>query len=165
MLHQTIVKLNSLFESNQEIKSFEGLLVSFSKKTGASEEELARHVDIDGVNIPQDYVSLLRNYNGFSLFEFEDIGGFKFYGAEEVNNETRFLKKSYGADWDNSLIIFCNIIGNGDFIAFRTYPNGTYDILDCYHDDVPANWIKICDSLDEFIEMLINSKGDLYWLK
>ncbi|WP_341350756.1 SMI1/KNR4 family protein [Sabulibacter ruber] len=164
MRPETLDILKALFESNKKVENFEGLEVSFTNKAGASEEELTWHVNIDEVSIPEDYISLLRNFNGFTLFQFEDIGGFSFYGAEEVNKETRFLKESYEEDWDSSLIVFCSIIGNGDFIAFRTYPKGTYDILDCYHDDVPANWMKICDSLEEFIEKLISSKGNLYWL-
>jgi hypothetical protein len=39
-----------------------------------------------------------------------------------------------------------------------------YEIIDCYHEELPLDWVAIGDNLYEFMEKFIDTKGKNYWL-
>lgn len=155
-------KLDLLFSSEVPFVDYEGLSVTFNKNAPAKENDT--FLIKPKLKIPQDYIDLLRFYNGCTLFKFEDIGGFNLLGTEEIESETNLQKQTYQEDWDESLTVFCRLIADGDFISFRNKDDNCYDILDCYHDDSPKNWTIISNSLDDFLERLIDEKGKRFWL-
>jgi hypothetical protein len=157
-------KLNKLFGLKSDYLGHEELIVTFSRNTGATKEEIS-FLDLEpDIKIPKDYLDFLTKYNGCTLFQFEDLGGFKFLGTADLKNEIAFQKEIYEEEWDERITVFCNLICDGDFISFKNFEDGTYEIIDCYHDDLPKNWTFISNSFDDFLEKLIDAKGYRYWL-
>jgi hypothetical protein len=156
--------LNDLFSSSNDFKDFDDLTVTFAKNMGASQQDIKLRLLDLGVKIPTDYVDFLKSFDGCTLFNYNDIGGFEFLGTNEILNETNIQSKTYEDDWDNGLTVFCRLIGEGDFICFRDKADNGYDILDCDHDDSPKNWNVIDHSFNNFLKRLIEEKGRRYWL-
>lgn len=152
-------KLSELFLINQNLNC-EGLQTNSvgNKPATQNEIELVKNL------VPNDYIEFLKLWNGCSLFNLENQAGFTFFGALEIVNETNNFKEIYDSDWDESIVLFCSNLGSGDFIGFRVNESG-YEIVDCCHDDLPADWIVITNSFDQFTNGLIDGKGDKYWLK
>ncbi|WBL23858.1 SMI1/KNR4 family protein [Zunongwangia sp. HRR-M8] len=166
MINKDLIdKLNFLFEQKDRFLDYDGLVVQFKKKEGA----LTKHLDMikskSNLSLPPEYLNFLKYTDGCSLYKYEDIGGFEFLGTRELNQQNELQKDTYEEDWDDNLTVFCNVIGDGDFISFRKNPNFIYDILDCYHDDSPHNWKIIDNSFESFMEKLIEAKGERYWLR
>jgi hypothetical protein len=165
MLNKNLAdKLNFLFSQETGYIGYGGLEVTFKKNSTATLQDIASALLASGVDIPNEYIDFLNLFNGCTLFEFQDLGGFEFLGTDDIQNETEIQKRTYQEDWDNRLTVFCTLICDGDFISFRNNGDGSYDILDCYHDDIPANWATITNSFEHFIERLIDEKGNRYWL-
>lgn len=158
-------KLNSLFEPGGNYLDYEGLPVIFHKNLGASDIEIASFITHESLNLPDEYLDLLRQFNGFSLFGYEDLGGFQFLGTAEIIEENKLEKEIYGEDWDESVVVFCKLICDGDFIGFRFYHDGSYSILDCFHEASPNEWQVISVSFGAFLEKLIAEKGKRFWLE
>lgn len=155
-------KFDQLFSYDTSFVNYEELIVTFSKNLPATENEI---ISMKAkLTIPEDYIDFLKVNNGCTLFQFQNLGGFELLGTKEIESETNFQRKNYKEDWDDSLIVFCKLISEGDFISFRSKKDNSYDVLDCYHDDIPKNWTVICDSFDYFLERLINEKGKSFWL-
>ena len=116
-------------------------------------------------DLPRDYIDFLKIANGCTLFNYDDLDGFQFFGTQELGKENMEMKKSYEDDWDNSVIVFCTILGEGNHIGFKILDESSYQILDCFHEYVPAQWEVIGNSFDTFLEKLIDLKGEKYWLE
>ncbi|HMC99839.1 MAG TPA: SMI1/KNR4 family protein [Ferruginibacter sp.] len=155
-------KLDFLFTTAAPYLDYEGLSVTFIKNSPASDEAIAALPS--NLDIPNDYIQFLKAFNGCTLFEYKDFGGFEFLAADQIERELTIQRETYAEDWDESLMVFCNVPGDGDFISFRNKGNNEYEILDCYHDDSPKNWNTITNSFDVFLERLIDEKGKRYWL-
>ena len=120
---------------------------------------------LDGKSrIPKDYIDFLKVFDGCTLYRYKDLGGFEFLGTSDILKETDLQRQIYEEDWNNDITVFCRLICDGDFISFKNNSDGTYDILDCYHDDKPQNWKVISNSFDNFLERLIDETGRPYWL-
>ena len=162
MKQSTIRALDSFLNEEKESRNYEGLPVTFKNNPGLN----SAHTDsFSHLKIPSDYIDLLEKHNGFTLFQYEDIGGFNFFGVDQLQIETDLQKETYEEEWDDRIIIIGNVIGDGDFIGLRILENGGYEVLDGYHDEAPQNWNTITDSLDDFFLKLIESKGERYWLQ
>ena len=157
-------KLNSLFRHSINFIDREGLEVTFEKNSPATFQEISSLSKDPEIKIPKDYLDFLQLFDGCRLFKYQDLGGFEFFGTKDIRKETELQRQTYEEDWDENLTVFCRLICDGDFISFRNKSDGSYDILDCYHDDIPANWTTITNSLDNFLESLIDEKGKRYWL-
>jgi hypothetical protein len=157
-------ELNSLFRQSMDYVDYEGLKVTFERKTSATLQDIASISADTKIKLPKDYLDFLQLYDGCVLFKYQDLGGFEFLGANDIVKETELQRRTYEEDWDENLTVFCRLICDGDFISFRNNGDGSYDILDCYHDDIPANWATITNSFDTFLQRLIAEKGKRYWL-
>jgi SMI1 / KNR4 family (SUKH-1) len=157
-------KLNLLFGQEDDFVDYEGLSVTFQKKIGATQLEIVSLSSDKKFKIPKDYLYFLQKFDGCVLFRYQDLGGFEFLGTKDISKETDLQGQTYDEDWDNDITVFCRIICDGDFISFKNNNDGSYDILDCYHDDKPQNWKVISNSFDNFLERLIDEKGRRYWL-
>jgi hypothetical protein len=157
-------KLSSLFRQSIDFIDYEGLKVTFEKNSSATSQDIASMSADTKIKLPKDYLDFLQLFDGCVLFKFQDLGGFEFLGTKDISKETELQRQTYEEDWDDSLTVFCRLICDGDFISFRNKSDGSYDILDCYHDDIPANWATITNSFDTFLERLIDEKGKRYWL-
>jgi hypothetical protein len=142
----------------------ENRLSSFVMNKPATEEEINK-CDVYSKNrLPNEYQYFLRYFNGGILFEYDDIVGFKFLGSNEFIQENEFRKEGFGEYWDNNVILFCYLVGIGECIGFRFKVTKDYEIVHCFMDVLPNEWLVIGNSFDEFIENLIQEKGKEYWL-
>ena len=156
----TFLALDSLFRDKIAL-DFEGLQVSFQANPGLKSVNINLFLPLE---IPSDYKDLLKKYNGFTLYEFQDLGGFSFFDANQMRIETQQQKEAYEDEWEDRIILIATIIADGDFIGLRILDHGGYEVLDGYHDEVPQNWEVITDSLDVFLWKLIESRGKRFWL-
>ena len=164
MVRQSLLdKIELLLSLKVEYLDYEDLSVTFSANRGASIEELGTMLRKTNLVFPDVYLDFLKKINGCELFKFKELGGFEFLGTNEIQKENSFQQESYMEDWDKRLTVFCNLICDGDFLSFKSYDNGTYEIIDCYHDDLPKNWNVISNSFEDFLERLIDLKGKRYW--
>ena len=157
-------KLDFLFEASTNFSDFEGLPVAFSKNNPATQNEIASAFSDGKMKVPNDCLHFLQHYNGCTLFQFQDLGGFELLGTETILAETLDRQDTYRDNWENNLTVFCRLICDGDFISFKTYSADAYEILDCYHDGHPQDWKVISNSFQDFIEILIDEKGRRFWL-
>ncbi len=117
--------------------------------------------------LPETYLDFLKITNGCILFNYlgHEIDGFHFLNIEEIVQETIILKEIYNDFWQENIIIFANILGVGDHLGFKVLENGQYQILDCFHEEIPTNWKVIGTSFDKFLEKLLDTNGEKYWLE
>ncbi len=113
--------------------------------------------------IPNEYIEFWKNWNGCILFDLEQQAGFRFFSTYEIENETISFKEIYGDDWDESIIVFCAVLGAGDFIGFRKNTED-YTIVDCCHDELPQSWKVISESFSDFMTQLLEHRGASFWL-
>ncbi|MCL1933783.1 MAG: SMI1/KNR4 family protein, partial [Candidatus Azobacteroides sp.] len=120
--------------------------------------------------LPDDYKYFLSFFDGGDLFNYNDVGGFTFFGSKRLIQENKFQRENHvEADleeyWDNNVILFAIFIcGDAEFLGFRPKENGEYDILDITLYEAPAEWRVIDNSFDNFVEKFIKEKGKAYWL-
>jgi SMI1 / KNR4 family (SUKH-1) len=155
-------KLANLFLTQNSLNS-EGLQTLSFGNIGASSDAIKSISDNFIELIPKDYIEFLKCWNGCTLFDLQSQAGFQFFSTYDIEFETNSFKEIYECNWDESIILFCAVIGSGDFIGFRINSN-CYEIIDCCHDDLPENWKIITDSFSDFVNQLINARGLSYWL-
>ncbi len=156
-------KLEELFlkKCNLNVEGHE--TISFGNDKASPNEIENLNNDFKGL-IPSDYIEFWKNWNGCTLFDLKGQAGFQFFSTKEIEIETYSFKEVYGIDWDESIVLFCSVIGSGDFIGFRKSAEG-YVILDCCHDDLPEQWNDISNSFSDFMCQLIDGKGESFWLE
>lgn len=157
-------KLKSLFDSKKGI-DYEGLEVNFFQNIGIKAELIENYPLINNLKLPDEYLDFLQLCDGCELFKYEELGGFWFMGTSEIQSENRIAKETYSEFWTDDLIVFCESIVDGDYLAFKIISENEYHILDGYHDDVPNNWKIIGESFYEVLEKIIDSKGKRFWLE
>ncbi|HEY9262157.1 SMI1/KNR4 family protein [Chitinophaga sp.] len=149
--------------SDEKILTDEGLEATFTFNKGATENGIAEADGFFKNNIPTEFIEFLKLYNGCILFNVDGIGGFQIFSDDKLVSENKFQKLNFEDDWDDNVIIFCSCIGDGDYIGFRLLNDG-YEIIDCFGEEIPLNWLAIETSFDVFLEKLIDHKGGKYWL-
>jgi hypothetical protein len=165
MNQSLISKLRVLLElPKNSPEHYEGLNVNFFANNSAEPKQIQNVIAFFKERLPNEYIDFLKLYNGCELYKLEDIGGFNFLSTEMIMKENDFHKKEYGDAWDDSIIFFCECLGEGNFIGFRPLENGKYLLLDCFHEEKPSEWRPIGDSFDVFLEKLIDLKGEKFWL-
>jgi SMI1 / KNR4 family (SUKH-1) len=126
----------------------------------ATEDQIIKLKSI--YNLPNEYFDLLRFSNGMVLFNLDDIDGFEFFSTDQIIKENNLLAESEEEKWTGEIIIFCSILGEGNYIAFDLRNNV---LLDGFHEFFSEDWEPIELSLNEFLSRLIELKGDKFWLK
>src|SRR4030095_7649912 len=96
MMKQSLINKLALLFSNSRNFDSEGLEVSFDAGLSATDAELHLLTSRAAITIPQDYLDFLRNYNGCTLFKFEDIGGFELLGTAQIEKENELQRNTYG---------------------------------------------------------------------
>lgn len=164
MTQRLLDSLTSFFEIQNSFLDYEGLAVSFRKNRPATQQEISSLLSEDNLKLPGDYLRFLQATNRCVLYQYRDLGGFEFLGTNDIAKENQLHRQTYQQDWDNRLTVFCNVLGDGDFLSFRIMADNSYEIVDCYHDDNPKNWNVISNSFNDFLERLIQEKGRRFWL-
>ena len=165
MISQNLLKkLENIFSTEVVLKNNENKPVSCISNGSISEENLNSIINDLRIKLPKDYLDFLSFYNGCTIFNYDNLAGFTFLGTENLKNGNLNQKDIYEDLWDENISVFCEELGSGDFISFRTLDNGSYEILDCCHDDLPNDWTVISNSFYDFLEKLIDGKGKPFWL-
>ena len=144
--------------------TFENLDSQFIIKDSANQKDIEKCNEYFEFKLPEDYLKILTKANGFILFKIEDFAGFKFLGCNELIKENRFQKENYEEDWDNQIILFCQCLGDAEYLGLRVFDDKSYEILDCEIIELPSKWQTIGTSIDDFIESLLQKKGRKFWL-
>ena len=147
-----------------QVVTYEGLASTFEMNSAASESDMEMVRKYFNYALPPDYMSFLQVFDGATFFKVQDIGGFSFLSCRELIAVNDFQKKNLGDEWRND-ILFCECLGDGDYIGFRILDNNSYLILDCFSEEVPDEWSDIHQSFDSFLQLLIESKGEKFWLR
>jgi hypothetical protein len=155
-----------LFNSNDsEVKSYEDIPVQFLGNQGADSKALDLIQTHFLYQLPNDYIDFLKYFDGCQLFLFENLDGFNFLGTNNIIAHNTRLSEDYDEEWENNIIVFCECVGEGNYLGFRILNNNSYEVIDCFHEEVPANWGKISSSFEDLLEKLINYKGKKFWLE
>lgn len=149
---------------NGMVTTYEGLTSEVIINEGANQIEINKCNSYFGNRLPNDYISFLRNYNGGFFFKVDDIGGLKFWSCDVTVKQNRFQKEQFGDQWDNDIILICECIGDGDYIGIKIVDDNSYEMVDCFGEEVPSNWKAIKISFDSFLEKLLDEKGRKFWL-
>lgn len=146
------------------ILTFEYLDSLFIMNNGASNDDIAKCNLHFNQKLPIDYIYFLEEYNGGILFKIDDYAGFKLLSTEELIKHNEFQKGNFGQDWDSQIILFCECIGDAEYLGFKLIENGDANIVYCIMDMLPHEWQIVESSFNDFINKLIEEKGRKYWL-
>ncbi len=127
----------------------------------------AQEHEINGIlylNLPKTYIDFLKEYNGGRLFDLQGIDGFEFFGTNNILSINNSIKEEYQDDWLDNIIIFAECIGEGNYLGFKTISINEYEIIDCFHEEIPINWNSIGNSFELFLEELISVNGKKFYL-
>ncbi len=142
----------------EEISTEIGVFKSKVNPPG-NENQIADLISV--YHIPDEYLNFLRFANGMTLFNLDDIDGYKFFSVEEIIKENKLLADSEEERWTGERIVFCGILGEGNYIAFDLK---TKLLLDGFHEIYSDEWETIPLSFGEFLKKLIELKGEKFWL-
>ena len=112
-------------------------------------------------SFPDVFYEMLRFSNGMELFNYKDLDGYNFYTVDKLIKENKELIKTYEEKWIEEILVFCEILGEGNYIAVNL---ATGEILDGFHEVGPDKWAVISPDLMDFLEKLIKLKGEKFWL-
>jgi len=146
------------------IVTFEDLVSFFIMNSEASDDEIEESNMYFDRRLPNEYKFFLNHYNGGTLFKIEDFAGFKFLGTNELTRHNEFQRENFGGDWDDRIILFCECIGNAEYLGFKLEEIGSFQIVYCVLDVLPEEWTIVESSFEIFMNKLIEGKGREYWL-
>jgi len=146
------------------ISTFENLVSLFIMNKEASKDEITKCDIHFNHKLPGEYKFFLQNYNGGILFKIEDYSGFKFLSTNELIKHNEFQRENFDQDWDAEIILFCECIGDAEYLGFRLNEKGDYKIVYCILDMLPQEWEAIEGSFEILLKKLIEEKGRKYWL-
>jgi hypothetical protein len=148
-----------------KIVDYENFNTSFIMSEPASKKNIAECDLYFDKKIPNEYKYFLECYNGGILFEYDNIAGFKFLSTSEIIKENDLVKDSFrDEDWYDNVILFCKLLGNGEYFGFRLQDDSKCEIVHCFMEMTPDEWPIISDSFDYLIENIIKERGKEYWL-
>lgn len=139
------------------------ICVSFKMNLASSTEKVEDIEKLIGREFPTDYRRFLNKYNGARLYDYDGIDGFVILGCEEIVKANNFAKATFEEDWPSHLLVFAKYIGESNYLAFNMLQENS--VVDCYFEEIPRNWSVIANSFDDFLDRLIGSEGNKYWLK
>lgn len=116
------------------------------------------------LQIPDQYREFLINYNGAMLFNYDNIDGLNLLSIQDVLKYTLYAKNTFEEDWINNIIVFAKIIGEDNYLGFKVINDNTYQIVDCYFEQLPKEWREINLSFDEFLVSFILKQGKKFWI-
>ena len=114
--------------------------------------------------LPLDYTFFLLKFNGGVLFKIADYAGFKFLSTEELIKHNSFQKENLENYWDSEIILFCECIGDAEYLGFKFNDNGLPKVVYCIMDIIPEKWAIIENTFEDLINKLIEERGRKYWL-
>jgi hypothetical protein len=159
-----IETIKKVIDNGGQIKDYYDLDCSFVMNNPATIDNIILSDAYCKHKLPEEYQYFLRYYDGGILYKHKDIGGFKFLSTQEIIDVNEFQKTIYEEYWDGSIIFFCEIIGNGDYLGFKTTDTSAYTIVNSETAQNEDEWIVAGSSFDTIIELIIREKGrDYCW--
>jgi hypothetical protein len=141
------------------------LHVTFSINPPAKREDVEFFEKQSGFVLPESYKNFLYVCNGGKFFNYEDLGGFRFFKISEIKAEIDEMEEIYEEDWDKSIVPFARYIGEGNHLAFKfVLSTNKYEIVDCFHEADPVDWETISDDFGAFFDKLMSEDGTPFWL-
>jgi len=139
--------------------------VGFQINEPALKNELEKVINELRFSLPESYVEFLSKFDGGDFYNYEDLDGFRFFGTKDIVKMNENIKNEYEDDWINEILIFAECIGEGNYLGFKFENNcDRYKVLDCFHEELPSNWVSFAENFDEFLEKLVLNNGNKYWL-
>ncbi len=133
----------------------------YTLNPGKSESRI-RQMEIEvGITIPAE----LKQFYAFSYGA--RLDEYKILTIPEIVEQLAELRQTYGDLWKESIFPFAYLMGVGDFVAFdleKLSVDGL-SIIDCFHELPPDRWNVICFGLRTWLERMIGSNFQPFWLK
>ena len=124
--------------------------------SGATSEEIALAENRLGYSLPDDLAALLRECNGI---QFWTTGNFpcRLLSLREIMPVHCFLK---GDEGPRGLVAL--VESQGDFVAmgFERESRFYSRLIDCSHETFPYELFGVCDSLQEMLALILDSKDE-----
>lgn len=146
------------------VYTFEGLPSKIIMHKPAFEEDIYNLKKALPAGLPEDYISFLEYSNGGVLFKIEDFAGYKLFSINELFRENSFQKQNFGKDWNDTIVLFCQCVGDNEYLALK-YNESNYEIIYCIMELLPTEWQIIEKDFGDLIHNLILKRGEKYWLK
>ncbi|WP_332557864.1 SMI1/KNR4 family protein [Clostridium sp.] len=84
-------------------------------------------------------------------------------GTKDIKLINKEVASGYEEYWINDILIFCELIGEGNYLGFDRR-NNKYKVLDCFHEELPQSWSVISEDFDKWLELLVLNEGAKFWL-
>jgi len=157
LMHKT--SSGSLALKNKKGKDITILFNYNAPCTGEDIEKL----ESEGIELSFEHKSLLMISNGFEIYDYQGIDGFRFFGSNEIPEKNKWISESFGNDWDDTVVIGGKCLGEGAYLGFKKTGAEESLVIDCFLEMLPKEWDTIADSISEFLTKLISVNGDKYW--
>ena len=138
--------------------------VELSVNTACTETSLQKAESELTIKLPNEYRSFLRVYDGSRLFDYDKLDGIQLLGTDELYKFNLYVRKTFEEIWDDNVLIFAKYIGEDNYLGFNLNHIGSYNIIDCFFEEMPNSWKVIANSFDEFLMKFIQEQGRKYWL-
>jgi len=163
-MKQYIEQIKQILEQGGQIIDCYNLESNFIMNNPASIDNIIKSENYFDQKLPEEYKYFLKKFDGGTLFKYDVIAGYKFLGADELVEVNELQKNIYEDYWDGSIIFFCELLGNGEYLGFKTTSTSAYKIVHSMMAQKPEEWLILEDSFDTFIKTIIKEKGKEYWL-
>lgn len=125
---------------------------------------LLNHIALGEYFVPSELQSLLSISDGFDIYNFKGIDGYRIFGIEDLVSRTGQIRDSYDpSEWDDSILVFGECLGDGSYLATKS-DKSLSPVMDCFLETTPDNWREISPSISSFFSRLIASDGKKFWL-
>lgn len=117
-----------------------------------------------GLLIPTEFRCLLELSNGFEIYNYQGLDGYKIYGTKELVKINNLIRDSYDGQWDDGLVIGAECIGDGTYLGFKAMTDDEACVVDCFLEADIIEWKVVSPSISKFISRLIEVNGKKFWL-
>jgi len=140
--------------------------VSFSMNPPATFEQISAIENKLGKKLPHSFKDFLVEFNGGRIYDFNGLDGLEILRVQDIPEVTDNVKRNYDEDWRSELIVFARYIGEGNYLAFDSadLDDAEYSVVDCFTQESPSDWETISANFDVFVDSLLKTDGNKFWL-
>jgi len=142
------------------------IAVEFKLSPPATIEAINKTESLLGIRLPSSYKEFLLKYNGGRVFDYDGLDGFIIYGTDNITKAYKQIALSYQEDWIDTILVFAECIGEGNYLAFdcRFETDYEFPVLDGFHEKLPCMWSQISPSFDTWLKQIVQCSGKKFWL-
>jgi len=130
----------------------------------ANSSDIAACVKEVGMELPEQLIDFYKLSNGAVLFNLDNIDGYKILDTRSLAHENRLAASIYEESWNQRILLFAKIIGEGNWLGLTQTPSG-WKVVDCFHELDPSDWQVLPSDFGSFLDNLFLHMGDKFWLK